>query len=436
MKNLTKITAILIMGLLMTYPISAFAKKGKVRTEIESISAIQKIIFKTGAGKITVYLPEDILAGDMISGTISTQPAGTSSEDKQANADSLNKYSVEINNEIISVGNVELKFSIPKSSTGGVTYMILRDSNGEEWARNYITYQNTTVDIKNFTAVSPWEFQSPKIGRSANPSVIKGPFDGNFGTTSIMVGNKTVKKIAESPRAFIFENPNSPIGNMDLLLNERGVGVKRKYSNIRVVKVDENQSDDIFDLNSEDNADNNIIANSDQQRPGDTDNTKLSATDMEAATNKTEVIVSENKYGLLKESELPVHKEADVNTAVTSELNAKDSSTSKPQELSKSYKTNTTDDVNSFAAQSVLNNGDYTVQIASYKHQKDAVKLADKLKSKGYKVFITKAQIPSKGTWYRVRVGMYQTKNEADKYGVQLTRNEPLVKSMFVTRAN
>lgn len=436
MKNLTKITAILIMGLLMTYPISAFAKKGKVRTEIESISAIQKIIFKTGAGKITVYLPEDILAGDMISGTISTQPAGTSSEDKQANADSLNKYSVEINNEIISVGNVELKFSIPKSSTGGVTYMILRDSNGEEWARNYITYQNTTVDIKNFTAVSPWEFQSPKIGRSANPSVIKGPFDGNFGTTSIMVGNKTVKKIAESPRAFIFENPKSPIGNMDLLLNERGVGVKRKYSNIRVVKVDENQSDDIFDLNSEDNADNNIIANSDQQRPGDTDNTKLSATDMEAATNKTEVIVSENKYGLLKESELPVHKEADVNTAVTSELNAKDSSTSKPQELSKSYKTNTTDDVNSFAAQSVLNNGDYTVQIASYKHQKDAVKLADKLKSKGYKVFITKAQIPSKGTWYRVRVGMYQTKNEADKYGVQLTRNEPLVKSMFVTRAN
>jgi len=436
MKNLTKITAIFLMGLLMTYPISAFAKKGKVRTEIESISAIQKIIFETGAGEIIVYLPEDILAGDMISGTITTQPAGTSSEDKQANEDSLNKYSVEINNEIISVGNVELKFSIPKSSTGGVTYMILRDSNGEEWARNYITYQNTTVDTKNFTAASPWEFQSPKIGRSANPSVIKGPFDGNFGTTSIMVGNKSVKKIAESPRAFIFENPNSPIGNMDLLLNERGVEVKRKYSNIRVVKVDENQSDENFDLNSEDKVDADMIANSDQQIPGNTNNTTLSVPDIAAATNKPAEIVSENKYGSLKESELPVHQDADVNTAVTAKVNTKHSVSPKPQEANRGEKTSNTEVDTSFSLDTAIDIGNYTVQIASYKQEKDAASLADKLKSKGYKVFITKAQIPSKGTWYRVRVGMYQTKNEADKYGVQLTRNEPLVKSMFVTRAN
>jgi cell division septation protein DedD len=433
MKILTKIAFFLFFIFLIGSPTSSFAKKNKVRTEIDTISALQFIIFDTAQGKIVVSLPEEILAGDMISGTITKEPKGKTQKDSEANLNKLGKYSIEINNETRIVSKNELKFSIPKSSTGGVTYMILRSANGEEWARNYITYQNSSIDIKNFEAPSPWEYQSPKIGRSTNPSVIKGPFDGNFGTTSIMIGNTTVKKIAESPRVLVFQNPSNPIGNLDLILNERGIEVKRKYNNITVVKLDENKSNTTGDKNE-------LIAKNDQtdkpdQSVGDKDTKKSeaenSADKIKIARNES---VSENKYGILKEAELPleINDKEKTKENVDTKLAKKTASSEKEQNISDQN----TVMKNNFQNPSDKALGKYTVQIASYKQEKDAIKLANKLQSKGYEVYITQAKIPQKGKWHRVRIGSYSTKNEADNFGSNLTQNEPLINSMFVTLRN
>ena len=433
MKTLTKAVFFLFIILLINSPISSFAKKNKVRTEIDTISELQIIIFDTAQGKIVVSLPEEILAGDMISGTITKEPKGKTQKDFEANSNKLDKYSVEINNETRFVSENELKFTIPKSSTGGVTYMILRSASGEEWARNYITYQNSSIDIKSFEAPSPWEYQSPKLGRSTNPSVIKGPFDGNFGTTSIMIGNVSVKKIAESPRVLVFRNPSSPIGNIDLILNERGVNVKRKYNNIKVVKLDENESNIVDNQNE-------LIAKNDK-----TDKTDQSASDKnlkpDEAKNSTDKIktaknesVSENKYGMLKEAELPLEINGKEKTEEKADTKlAKKTATSKKEENKSDQKTATK---TNFKNSSDKTLGKYTVQIASYKEEKEALKLAEKLQSKGYEVYITQARIPETGTWYRVRIGSYITKNEADNFGSNLTQTEPLINSMFVTKRN
>ncbi|NIP30195.1 MAG: hypothetical protein GTN99_03495, partial [Candidatus Dadabacteria bacterium] len=74
-------------------------------------------------------------------------------------------------------------------------------------------------------------------------------------------------------------------------------------------------------------------------------------------------------------------------------------------------------------SQNAGSDGKYTVQIASYKNEKDALELADKLESKGYEVYITKARVPQKGTWYRVRIGSYSSKNEAGNFGTKLTQS-------------
>ena len=433
MKILTKAAVLLLIVSLINSPISTFAKKNKVRTEIDTISELQIIIFDTAQGNIVVSLPEEILAGDMISGTITKEPKGKTQKDFEANSNKLDKYSVEINNETRIISENELKFTIPKSSTGGVTYMILRSASGEEWARNYITYQNSSIDIKSFEAPSPWEYQSPKLGRSTNPSVIKGPFDGNFGTTSIMIGNVSVKKIAESPRVLVFQNPSNPIGNLDLILNERGVNVKRKYNNIKVVKLDENESNIV-------DGQNELIAKNDK-----TDKTDQSDSDKnlkpDEAKNSTDKIktaknesVSENRYGMLKEAELPLEingKEKPEEKADTKL--AKKTATSKKEENKSDQKTATK---TNFENSSDKTLGKYTVQIASYKEEKEATKLAEKLQSKGYEVYITQARIPETGTWYRVRIGSYITKNEADNFGSNLTQTEPLINSMYVTKRN
>ena len=59
--------------------------------------------------------------------------------------------------------------------------------------------------------------------------------------------------------------------------------------------------------------------------------------------------------------------------------------------------------------------GTLAVQVASTKDAASAEALGKKLTQLGYAGFSTVAEIPDKGTWYRVRVGPYRTKTEAEQ---------------------
>ena len=59
--------------------------------------------------------------------------------------------------------------------------------------------------------------------------------------------------------------------------------------------------------------------------------------------------------------------------------------------------------------------GTLAVQVASTKDAASAEALVKKLTQLGYAGFSTVAEIPDKGTWYRVRVGPYRTKTEAEQ---------------------
>jgi cell division septation protein DedD len=59
--------------------------------------------------------------------------------------------------------------------------------------------------------------------------------------------------------------------------------------------------------------------------------------------------------------------------------------------------------------------GAYAVQVASTKEATEAEALVKKLNSNGYRAYTIKAEIPGKGTWYRVRVGGFTSSAEADK---------------------
>ena len=70
--------------------------------------------------------------------------------------------------------------------------------------------------------------------------------------------------------------------------------------------------------------------------------------------------------------------------------------------------------------------GKYTVQLGSFQNIDAAYSLEKKLLAKGYPCFVIKAAIPKKGTWYRVRVGTFQTKEKAAAYAKQLKNIEKL----------
>jgi len=68
--------------------------------------------------------------------------------------------------------------------------------------------------------------------------------------------------------------------------------------------------------------------------------------------------------------------------------------------------------------------GTLAVQVASTKDAASAEALVKKLTQLGYAGFSTMAEIPDKGTWYRVRVGPYQTKAEAEQMRQELTKDQ------------
>ena len=71
----------------------------------------------------------------------------------------------------------------------------------------------------------------------------------------------------------------------------------------------------------------------------------------------------------------------------------------------------------------------YTVQIASYATEAEALDHSKKLKTMGYKAFYIPAQVKGK-TWYRVNVGRFPNESSAKDYRVQLIKATKIKKAL------
>ena len=61
-------------------------------------------------------------------------------------------------------------------------------------------------------------------------------------------------------------------------------------------------------------------------------------------------------------------------------------------------------------------NGAFTLQLGASPNRDDAERQASRLREKGYAPYIVAAEVPGKGTWYRVRMGSFPTKDAATRY--------------------
>jgi DedD protein len=61
-------------------------------------------------------------------------------------------------------------------------------------------------------------------------------------------------------------------------------------------------------------------------------------------------------------------------------------------------------------------NGPYTLQLSASQSRAEADKFAAHLRDKGYAPFIITADVPGRGTWYRVRMGSFASKDAASRY--------------------
>ncbi len=63
--------------------------------------------------------------------------------------------------------------------------------------------------------------------------------------------------------------------------------------------------------------------------------------------------------------------------------------------------------------------GKFTIQLGSYERLEDAQKFADGFRVRGYNPIINEVDLPSRGTWYRVSLGVFNNSIEAKNYILQ-----------------
>lgn len=68
----------------------------------------------------------------------------------------------------------------------------------------------------------------------------------------------------------------------------------------------------------------------------------------------------------------------------------------------------------------------YSIQVGSFQDKSEADLLVDELNNNGYPAYLIKSTIPQKGVWYRVRVGYFQTRKEAEKFSSEIKKREKL----------
>lgn len=61
-------------------------------------------------------------------------------------------------------------------------------------------------------------------------------------------------------------------------------------------------------------------------------------------------------------------------------------------------------------------NGDWTLQLSASQNRDEAEKFAARLRDRGYAPYIVKAEVGEKGTWFRVRMGRFASKDAAQRY--------------------
>jgi len=179
-------------------------------------------------GTLRVYLPDDIAAGDTISGTVVAEPAGNTDAERSRNTSELDGYVVEVGpTKANAKSRAFLVSGLPASLS-----LIVRSAAGKEARRISVPVQPRQTPPLH--QAGPSDFQFPRIVAGGQPCVVHGPFSGDFRNTTLSVGGQPVQPLAQSPRTFVATAPTNVQGPTNYQLNEGGVTAVAPVNVVRI----------------------------------------------------------------------------------------------------------------------------------------------------------------------------------------------------------
>ena len=218
------------------------------KPNVELTPGLQKVNLDTSNGRIVVNLPNDIMAGDTISGTVIAEPKGQTQEERAQNAAGLEGVVIDFragesfkrltlragyNSEKASGGVSEI-FSLPLPR---MTFqpidppcLMLSDPRGNPIG---LVPLQITIPPAGFVEYHK-PFIIPPLGQTGRPIVITGPFDGNFDNTKLTIGGQPMTPLAESPRQVVVQSPSNLTGPAEISVKEGNKETKGTFRSVGV----------------------------------------------------------------------------------------------------------------------------------------------------------------------------------------------------------
>ncbi|MDT4965566.1 MAG: hypothetical protein QOJ64_303 [Acidobacteriota bacterium] len=222
------------------------AQPANLKVSNKNIGGAIELTFDTLLyGDVKVYLPDDMAAGDTISGTVVADPKGNTAEERAKNLDTLEGLVVEIGDQKTSALKRMFKWLVPAARPATPPHYLVRLYDivpNKELANATLPVLSETVSTTRPGTIGAADFTLPTIGQQGRPVEVYGPFDGDFSNTSLNAGSANGSEsisgdfglIAESPRKAVFRSPTNIVGPAEIKLKEGSVDANGTFRNVGV----------------------------------------------------------------------------------------------------------------------------------------------------------------------------------------------------------
>ena len=247
-----RLVAAALAAVLAAPPVVPAEKPDQGAAGVETGFGLHTATFTTPHGVVRVNLPDDLTAGDTISGTVFEEPTGASETERSQNEDELSGYVVELEKQPSPVEKEQPQWTVPASvAAAAAVPLLLRDKQGREVARVSVPLQKPPAaegvpakaappdkapqgELSATPALPSQGFELPSVGQAGKPVEVRGPFDGRAAETAVTFGGTAARVLAESPRKAVVQSPPGAVGAVDLEVSEGGRKARCTYRSLSV----------------------------------------------------------------------------------------------------------------------------------------------------------------------------------------------------------
>lgn len=227
-------TLSLFVGLVfLSAPVEPGSNVSKPKSALKSEWGLHMATFDTLYGQVVVTLPDEMRPGRRISGAFMIDPVGKTDEERQKNADILNGYVARIGGKDCKVSDGNFSMLVPLGVT--LLAVALDDTGGKSLASINVPINEGPNLFSSLLSPKPTDFDMPVLTQFGRPIAIRGPFDGNYATTSLKYGGKELPVLGETDGKMIASGNTQHVGKTEMMLMEQNVVVKSEANNVRPI---------------------------------------------------------------------------------------------------------------------------------------------------------------------------------------------------------